>query len=56
MCSDHVVDREAITPAFDALQRAVGDVAAVSCDALTTPERSALLELLIRVPETDDCH
>jgi hypothetical protein len=29
MCSDHVVDREAITAAFDALERAVGDVAAV---------------------------
>jgi hypothetical protein len=46
MCSDHVVDREAITAAFDALERAVGDVAAVSCDALTTPERLALLERL----------
>jgi|SRR5271156_45769 len=49
MSSGGVVDREAITAAFDALERAVGDVAAASCDALTTPERLALLERCERV-------
>jgi hypothetical protein len=44
MSSDGVVDREALTAAFDAVDRAVDGIAALSLDALTTRERFALLE------------
>jgi hypothetical protein len=44
-----VVDREAITAAFDALDAAVDGVVALDFDALTTPERLALLERCERV-------
>jgi hypothetical protein len=39
-----VVDREALTAAFDALDAALDGVAALKFDALTTPERLALLK------------
>jgi Domain of unknown function (DUF222) len=45
---EHVFERrvgsEAITAAFDRLDAAIDEVAALSFDALTTPERLALLE------------
>jgi Domain of unknown function (DUF222) len=44
-----VVDREAITAVFDALDAAVDGVAALDFDALTTPEWLALLERTERV-------
>jgi hypothetical protein len=44
-----VVDREAITAAFDALDDALDVVAALDCDALTTREWLALLERCERV-------
>jgi hypothetical protein len=44
MSSDDVVDREAVSAAFDAVDRAVDGIAALRFDALTTPERLALLE------------
>jgi hypothetical protein len=37
MGSGGVVDREAMTAAFDAAEAALDDVAALDCDALTTP-------------------
>ena len=49
MPSSVVVDREAITAAFDALDAAIDGVAALRFDALTTPERLALLERCERV-------
>src|SRR5271165_6369869 len=39
-----VVDREAMTAAFDALDAAFDGVAGLDFDALTTPEQLALLE------------
>ncbi|MDC8985667.1 DUF222 domain-containing protein, partial [Mycobacterium marinum] len=47
--SSVVVDREAITAAFDALDTAVDAVAGLDFDALTTPEWLALLERSERV-------
>ena len=44
MRSDTVVDRDAVTAAFDAVDRAVDGIAAVPFDALTTREWFALLE------------
>jgi Domain of unknown function (DUF222) len=49
MGSDGVVDREAITAAFDALDAAVDGVAALKFDTLTTREWLALLERVERV-------
>jgi uncharacterized protein DUF222 len=49
MGSGGVVDREAITAAFDALDAAVDGAAALDCEALTTRERLALLERCERV-------
>jgi Domain of unknown function (DUF222) len=49
MSSGAVLDREAVTAAFDALDAAVGVVAALDLDALTTRERFALLERCERV-------
>jgi hypothetical protein len=49
MGSDGVVDREAITAAFDALDAAVDGMAALKFDALTTREWLALLERVERV-------
>jgi Domain of unknown function (DUF222) len=44
-----VVDREAISAAFDALDAALDGVLGLDCDALTTRERFALLERCERV-------
>jgi Domain of unknown function (DUF222) len=44
MADSGVVDREAITAAFDAAEAAFDGVAALDCDALTTPEWLAWLE------------
>src|ERR1700756_3542708 len=44
-----VVDREALTAVFDALDAALDGVSALKFDALTTPERLALLERCERV-------
>jgi hypothetical protein len=44
MGSSGVVDREAVTAAFDAAEAAFDGVAALDCDALTTPEWLAWLE------------
>src|ERR1700739_4116144 len=44
MSSSKVGDREAITAAFDALDAALDGVAGLDFEALTTPERFALLE------------
>jgi Domain of unknown function (DUF222) len=44
MSSASVVDREAITAAFDAAEAALDGVAALGCDALTTPESLEWLE------------
>src|ERR1700751_6172257 len=49
MGSSGVVDREAITAAFDALDAAVDKVAGLDCDALTTREWLVLLERSERV-------
>jgi hypothetical protein len=49
MSSNGVVDREAMTAAFDAVERAVDDIAALSFDTLTTTERLKLLERCERV-------
>jgi hypothetical protein len=42
--SSGILDREALTAAFDALEAAVDKVVALEFDALTTPERLALLQ------------
>ena len=44
MSSSEVVDREALTAAFDALDAAVDTVAGLDFDALTTREWLVLLE------------
>jgi hypothetical protein len=44
MGSSGIVDREAITAAFDALDDAIDGVAGLEFDALTTREWLALLE------------
>ncbi|ORA77729.1 hypothetical protein BST29_22820, partial [Mycobacterium malmoense] len=44
-----VVDREAITAAFDALDAAVDAVVGLDFEALSIPERLALLERCERV-------
>ena len=49
MSSGAVVDREAVTAAFDALDAALDGVAALDCEPLTTPERFGLLERCERV-------
>src|SRR5690242_5064723 len=49
MSSGGVMDRDAITGVFDALDAAFDAVAALKFDALTTPERLALLERCERV-------
>ncbi|HYB82492.1 MAG TPA: hypothetical protein VED43_12760, partial [Mycobacterium sp.] len=49
MGSAGVVDRDAITAAFDALDAAVDGVAGLDFDALCTPEWLALLERCERV-------
>jgi Domain of unknown function (DUF222) len=49
MSAGAVVDREAITATFDALDAAVDGVLGLDVDALTTPERLALLERCERV-------
>ncbi|MGB8390395.1 13E12 repeat family protein, partial [Mycobacterium sp.] len=49
MVSGSVVDREAITAAFDALDAAVDGVATLDFDAVTTQERLMLLERCERV-------
>jgi hypothetical protein len=49
MSSTEVVDREAITAAFDNLDAALDGVLGLDFDALTTPERLALLERCERV-------
>jgi hypothetical protein len=46
MSSSGGSDREAITAAFDRLDAADDQIAALSFDALTTPELLALLERL----------
>ncbi|MCV7342618.1 13E12 repeat family protein, partial [Mycobacterium haemophilum] len=49
MSSGGVVDREAITAAFDALDAAVDGVTKLNFDTLTTPEWLVLLERVERV-------
>src|SRR5215472_9312432 len=44
MSSCAVVDRDAVTAAFDAVEAALDGVAALDCDALTTPEWLEWLE------------
>src|SRR5437879_9153243 len=44
MSSDAVVDREAMTAAFDTLDAAFDETAGFDFDALTSPEQLALLE------------
>src|ERR1700677_2023092 len=43
MSSGAVVDREAVTAAFDALDAALDGVAALTCERRTTPRRFGLL-------------
>jgi Domain of unknown function (DUF222) len=49
MSSASVVDREAITAAFDALDAALDGLAALKFDALTTPVRLAFFERCERI-------
>ena len=49
MGSSGVVDREAITAAFDVLDAAFDGVAELDCEALTTPEQLGLLERFERL-------
>ncbi|BBZ40843.1 HNH endonuclease signature motif containing protein [Mycobacterium conspicuum] len=49
MTSGSIMDRDAITGAFDALDAALDAVAELKFDALTTPERLGLLERCERV-------
>ena len=49
MSATQVVDREALSSAFDVLDAAFGRVAELDCEALTTPEQLGLLERFERL-------